>query len=293
MKFAPFEYVRAATLAEAIEALAADEDAKVIAGGQSLLPLMALRLSRPSTLVDITGLDLGGVRLDADGNVLRLGATVRHRVLEDSAQVADAAPLLSAAVRYVGHRAIRSRGTLGGSLAHADPAAELPAAALALGATAVIAGSRGERRAPCAELAEGYLVTSLHPAEIITEIEVPAASGGHGASFCEWAARSGDFAEVGVAVAIDLEDGGCCERVRGAACGVGSVPVDLGPVLSAIGVVGATAPEPALLRAAAGAVASGVASAGEDKAGLAGLLAARGLVQAFARAHSKPAEVRA
>lgn len=293
MKFGPFEYVRAATLQEAFEELATDEDAKVLAGGQSLLPLMALRLARPSVLVDITGLSLDGVRLDADGKVIRLGAMVRHRVLEESPRVAKAAPLLTAAVRHVGHWAIRNRGTLGGSLAHADPAGELPVAALALGATAVIAGPRGVRRTPCAELVEGYFTTSLDRDEIITQIDVPAASDGHSAAFCEWAPRAGDFAEVGVGVAIDLTDGGCCERVRAAACGVGSVPLDLGPVLARTGVEGANAAEPTLLRAVASAVTSAAASAGDDKAALAGLLAARGLAQAFVQANNKAVEVRA
>jgi carbon-monoxide dehydrogenase medium subunit len=293
MKPPPFDYLAAATIAEAVAVLAADEDAKVLAGGQSLLPLLALRLARPSRLVDIARLGLEQIEWDPGGPTLRLGARTRQRRLETDPAVGRAAPLLREAARHVGHPATRNRGTLGGSLAHADPAAELPAVAVALDAQVTVTGPDGSRQLTCAELVEGYFTTTLGPAEILTEIQVPAAGPRHGAAWWEWAPRAGDFAEVGVGVALELDPGGRCHWVGAAACSVTSVPFVLGPTLDAAGVVGAESATPALLRAVAQAVKRTAAPAGDDKAELAALLAARAVASAFAAAHLTTAHLTA
>ena len=201
VKFPPFDYVRAGSVAEAVGYLAGDEDARVLAGGQSLLPLMAMRLARPSVLVDIGSLDLAGVELE--GGVLRLGGLVRHSTLVDDPSVQAHAPLLAAGAAHVGHPAIRNRGTLAGSLAHADPAAELPAVTVALDARVTVDGPSGRRSLPAAELIDGYFTNNLETGEVITAIEVPVGAPGQGAAFCEWAPRFADFAEVGVGVAVE------------------------------------------------------------------------------------------
>jgi carbon-monoxide dehydrogenase medium subunit len=197
MKPAPFDYVRADSVEHAVAQLAAANgqgEGKVIAGGQSLMPLLALRLAQPSVLVDINrvpGLDAIATR---PGGGLRIGALARHRAL--AAQ--DEHPLLAEAARWIGHAAIRTRGTLGGSLAHADPAAELPVVAAASGAVALVAGPDGRREVPAADLFAGALQTSLHDDELIEAVEFPPPARW---GFAEFARRHGDFALVVVAVA--------------------------------------------------------------------------------------------
>lgn len=287
MKFPPFDYVRPATVAEAVGCLAADEDAKALAGGQSLLPLMALRLARPAVLVDIGRLDLATVRLDVPAT-LRVGALVRHSTLLTDPVVAAHAPLLAAAAAHVGHPAIRNRGTLAGSLAHADPAAELPAAAVALGATVTVEGPGGAREMAVSDLIDGFFTNHLEPGELITAVVFEAAGPGQGSAFCEWAPRSGDFAEVGVGVAVDIGDDGACTAVRAAACGVAGAPVPLAAGLQPV-LAGAAAAGPAQLVEAArlARAAAGDAGADEDKAELAGLLTARAVKRAFDRAAAR------
>ncbi len=283
MKLPPFDYLCAGSLDEAVAALADDEDAKVVAGGQSLLPLLALRLARPSVLVDIDRLGLDDVRV-VDG-VLHLGALIRQRRIEFDPAVARAAPLLADAVTHVGYPATRNRGTLGGSLAHADPVAELPAVAVALGATVVVEGPAGTRRIPAGELADGHFTTTLGDDEVLTEMIVPAAgAAGHGAAWCEWARRAHDFAEAGVGVDIDLDGDGTCVAVRAAACGVGDRPLQLGPALTSAGVLGAQGSTPALSASVALAAEAAAGSAGDDRAALVGLLAARSVHRALTRA---------
>lgn len=225
MKPAPFEYVRPSTLDEAIAFLADHgPDAKVIAGGQSLVPMLNLRLARVRYLVDIGRLtELGGIERTSDGG-LRLGALVRHRETERSAEIREVAPLLSEAAVHIGHPAIRNRGTLGGSLAHADPAAELPAAVVALDATIVVRGPDGERRIPAQEFFVTIFTTALGPGELVTAVEVPPAPPGSGWAFMEVARRHGDFALVGVGAGLQVEDGRC-RMARIAFTGVGDVPV--------------------------------------------------------------------
>jgi carbon-monoxide dehydrogenase medium subunit len=188
-----------------------------------LIPLLALRLARPEVLIDINGIDeLSGV--SATDGWVAIGAMTREYVAEESEIVADAVPLLAAALPFIGHEAIRSRGTIGGSLAHADPAAELPAVARALDAEFVVRGPSGERVIPAAQWFEGYLTTSRRPDELLLEVRFPAAGQGTGVSFQEVARRHGDFAMVGLAVSLGLS-GGMISDARLAFAGVSDVPV--------------------------------------------------------------------
>jgi aerobic carbon-monoxide dehydrogenase medium subunit len=224
VKLPEFEYQVPATVAEAIGLLAQHQDeASLLAGGQSLIPLMAMRLARPAVIIDINGLDdLSGVCV-TDGRVT-IGALTREYVAEESETVAETVPLLAAALPLIGHEAIRSRGTLGGSLAHADPAAELPAVARALDAEFVVRSESGERVIPAAEWFEGYLTTSRRPEEILVEVRFPVAEPGTGVAFREVARRHGDFAMVGLAVSLTLT-GGSITDARLAFSGVADVPV--------------------------------------------------------------------
>ena len=224
MKLPYVEYEAPTTIAEAVDLLAEHEDeASVLAGGQSLIPLMALRLARPAVLIDINGLSELSLVAVTDGRVA-IGAMTREYVAEDSATVGDTVPLLAAALPLIGHEAIRSRGTIGGSLAHADPAAELPAVARALDAEFVVRGRAGERVVPAADWFEGYLTTARRPDELLVEVRFPAAGRGTGTSFQEVARRHGDFAVVGLAASLTLSDG-VISDARLAFSGVSDVPV--------------------------------------------------------------------
>jgi aerobic carbon-monoxide dehydrogenase medium subunit len=224
MKLPYVEYEAPTTVAEAIDLLAEHlDEASVLAGGQSLIPLLALRLARPAVLIDINGIDeLSGVSA-TDGRVA-VGAMTREYVAEESETVADAVPLLAAALPLIGHEAIRSRGTIGGSLAHADPAAELPAVARALDAEFVVRGQSGMRVVPAAEWFEGYLTTSRRPDELLVEVSFPTAGRGTGISFQEVARRHGDFAIVGLAASLTLSEGAVSDA-RLAFAGMSDVPV--------------------------------------------------------------------
>jgi aerobic carbon-monoxide dehydrogenase medium subunit len=224
MKLPDFSYEAPATVAEATALLAEHQDeASLLAGGQSLIPLMALRLARPAVLVDINGLDeLSGVSV-RDGQVM-VGAMTRQYVAEESETVAATLPLLASALPLIGHEAIRSRGTVGGSMAHADPAAELPAVARALDAEFVVRSQSGERVIPAAEWFEGYLTTARRPDEILVEVRFPVAEPGTGVAFLEIARRHGDFAMVGLATSLTLTDGTITDA-RLAFSGVADVPV--------------------------------------------------------------------
>src|SRR5690349_1131408 len=224
MKLPHVDYEAPTTITEAVELLAEHEDeASVLAGGQSLIPLLALRLAHPAVLIDINGIaELSGVSA-ADGMVT-IGAMTREYVAEESGTVAGAVPLLAAALPLIGHEAIRSRGTIGGSLAHADPAAELPAVARALDAEFVVRGRSGERVVPAAEWFEGYLTTSRGPDELLVEVRFPAAGRGTGSSFQEVARRHGDFAIVGLAASLVIS-GEVISEARLAFAGVADVPI--------------------------------------------------------------------
>jgi carbon-monoxide dehydrogenase medium subunit len=225
MKPAPFEYFDPRSIGEAVSLLKEHEDeAKILAGGQSLIPLLNMRVARPEVLVDVNkvaGLDY--VR-EVDGG-LAVGALTRHRTVERSALVQSRQPLLHAATRFIGHPQIRNRGTIGGSLVHADPAAEYPAVALVLGAEIRATGPEGERTIEAEDLFVTYLTTALEPTEMVTEVRLPALSARMGWSFMEVARRHGDFALAGVAVTVTLGSGGTCSEARIALFGVGPTPL--------------------------------------------------------------------
>ena len=224
MKLPQFDYEAPRTVSEAVELLAEHQDeASVLAGGQSLIPLLALRLARPAVLVDINGIaELSGV--SATDGWVAIGAMTREYVAEKSGTVAGAVPLLAAALPLIGHEAIRSRGTIGGSLAHADPAAELPAVARALEAEFVVRSQAGERVIQAADWFEGYLTTSRHPDELLVTVRFPAAAPGTGVSFQEVARRHGDYAIAGLAASLTLS-GGAISDARLAFAGLSDVPV--------------------------------------------------------------------
>ena len=207
MKAAAFAYARATSVAHALELLTAHgETAKVLSGGQSLLPAMNLRLISPEFIVDIGDLaELRGVTVEK--GILTIGALTRHADLLQSHEIAVHAPLLKEAVAHVAHPAIRNRGTLGGSLAHADPASELPACMLTLGATIIARGPGGERRLPATEFFTGIYETSLAPQELLVAVELPVAAKGTTHFFHEFARRHGDYAIVGLAAKADVRDG--------------------------------------------------------------------------------------
>jgi carbon-monoxide dehydrogenase medium subunit len=208
MKPAPFDYEAPSTLAEALRLLGSHEDARPIAGGQSLVPMLAFRLARPSLLVDINRIpELSGVTLM--GDVLRIGAMTRQAAVLASDVVKGHAPLIVQALENVGHPPTRARGTIGGSCAHADPAAELPAAMVALDATMVVASSNGERRVTADDFFLGAFETALQPEEMLVALEVPKQLGG--SAFIEVSARKGDFGIVTVAVHLAVQDGRCTD----------------------------------------------------------------------------------
>jgi carbon-monoxide dehydrogenase medium subunit len=222
VKPAPFAYVRPAALDDVLAELAGG-DGKVLAGGQSLVPVLAMRLGRPATLVDIGAVaELGGLR--RDGAAVHVGATVRQRRLERSAQVHDV-PLLAMALPFVGHRELRSRGTVCGSLAHADPAAELPAVASCLEATIGVAGPGGRRRVPAAEFFVGAMTTGVTPEEVVVDVEFPAAEPGEGFGFAEIARRHGDFALAGVVTRVRTGSDGAVLEARLTGFGISDRPV--------------------------------------------------------------------
>jgi carbon-monoxide dehydrogenase medium subunit len=206
MKASAFSYARATSVANAIELLAEHgERAKVLSGGQSLMPAMNLRLLAPELIVDIGSLDeLRGVARRE--GLLSIGALTRHVDLQNDPDIATDAPLLREAIAHVAHPAIRNRGTIGGSLAHADPASELPACMIALNATIVVRGPKGERRIPAEDFFVGIYETLLSAQELLVAVEVPLLPPNFAHYFCEFARRQGDYAIVGLAAQAVVED---------------------------------------------------------------------------------------
>ena len=224
MKPADFDYAAPVSVAEAVSLLAADESAKVVAGGQSLVPLLNFRLAQPSLLVDlrpIPGLD----EISEQSDRIVLGAMVSQRQVETSSLLASSCPLLVEAARHVAHPQIRARGTVGGSVAHADPAAELPAVLLALEGEVRVAGSQGQRRIRASELFAGFFTTTLASDEIVLEVIVPTLAPRTGWSLVEIVRRAGDYAIVGAAAQVSLSDRGQVSDARLALFGVGDRPV--------------------------------------------------------------------
>lgn len=225
MKPAAFEYFAPDSLDEALKLLHTHgEQAKLLAGGQSFVPMANFRVLRPQVVVDLNRIEaLAYIRESGAG--LAIGAMTRHRAIERSDVVRRVCPLMVEAVSWIGHAAIRNRGTIGGSLSHADPAAEWPVVMVALGATMVARSPRGERRIPARDFFVALLATALAPDEILVEIQVPAAPKGSGAAFLEIARRHGDFALVSVAAQVTLSAGKIAD-VRLALGGVGAAPFD-------------------------------------------------------------------
>jgi carbon-monoxide dehydrogenase medium subunit len=222
LKPAPFAYAKARSVEHAI-ALLANEDARLLAGGQSLIATLNMRLSHPKLLVDINGIaGLDGIALD-NGH-LRIGALVRHAQAERSPDIARHAPLIASAMPHIGHPAIRNRGTIGGSIAFADPAAELPACLLAFGGEVEIQGPHGTRTIKADDFFRGLFETALTTGDVLTAIHIPAADGDTRIGFAEFARRHGDYAMAGLA-ACARADGAKLRDVRLAYFGVGSTPV--------------------------------------------------------------------
>jgi carbon-monoxide dehydrogenase medium subunit len=224
MKPAPFEYHAPTSLDEAVALMSTLDNAKAIAGGQSLVAMMNFRYAMPDHLIDLGNVaGLSGLHFDAQ--TLRIGSMTRQRELEFSAALANKVPLLKAALAHVGHRQTRNRGTLGGSLAHADPAAELPTVCLVLDAEIEIAGANGTRIVPMREFTAGFMTTALGYDEILLAVHIRPWREGHGYSFQEYARRHGDFAVAGAAVLLDANNDGVIERAAVALCGVTDRPI--------------------------------------------------------------------
>jgi CO/xanthine dehydrogenase FAD-binding subunit len=289
MKPVAFAYHRPASLEEALDLLSEHGDeGKILAGGQSLVPAMNFRLAQPAVLIDINR--VGGLAFvePGPGGGLRIGATTRQRAAEQSALVAERAPLVHQALPHIAHVQIRNRGTVGGSVAHADPAAELPAVMLALGARMRARSRRGERWIAAADFFTGLLSTALAVDEILVEIELPPVPPRAGHSFTELARRSGDYALAGVGVQVALDGRGSIADARIALLGVGE-----GPVLAsaAAAVLAGQRPSDELFRAAADACTTSdidphgdVHATPEYRRHLAGVLTRRALAAACASA---------
>jgi carbon-monoxide dehydrogenase medium subunit len=224
LKPAPFRYVAVETVDEAVAALAEHgDDAKVLAGGQSLVPLMNMRLALPGVLVDVNR--VGELRGISANGALEIGATTRQLAVERSAEVRAATPLLVEALRHVSFPGVRSRGTVGGSVAHADPAAEIPAVLLALGGEVVARGSSGQRTIAADDLFQGFFTTALAPDEVITHVRFPRQGAGQHTGFAEVARKAGDFALAGCAAAVTVDEAGAVSAARVVLFGVADRPL--------------------------------------------------------------------
>lgn len=226
MKAAPFEYHAPRTVAEAVDMMGSLDNAKALAGGQSLVPMMNFRYVMPDHIVDLNTVDaLAGIA--EEGDVIRIGATTRQRDVEFSKLIGQRLPLFHAALAHVGHRQTRNRGTVGGSLVHADPSAETPTVLSALDARVKIAGPRGERDIEMDSFNLAFMTTAVDWDEIAVGVEITPWPAGHGYSFQEFARRHGDFAVAGVAVLLSLDAGGRIARAAISVCGIGIGPVRL------------------------------------------------------------------
>ncbi|MFV8172959.1 FAD binding domain-containing protein [Mycolicibacterium peregrinum] len=234
MKPAPFAYHRPATVTEAVAMLGEfGEDAKILAGGQSLVPMLAMRLTHFENLIDISRVpELNDITLQ--GSEVRIGAATPHALVGLDDEIADSVPLLTMATPHIGHFQIRSRGTLGGAIAHADPAAEYAAVALALDATIEATSARGVRQIPAAEFFTGLWETALAADEILTAVRFPVASGRSGFGISEFARRHGDFAIAGAVVGFDLDEDDRITRCGIGLLGLGSTPLRAVPAETAL-----------------------------------------------------------
>jgi len=292
MKPAPFEYFAPTSVEQALALLAEHGyEAKVLAGGQSLVPMMNFRLVQPSVLVDLNSIpDLGFIQPGVDGG-LRLGALTRHHQVEVDPLVAERTPLLHEAMPKIGYPQIRRRGTLGGSLAHADPSAELVAVSVALDGRFRLRSPRGERWVPATEFFVGLFTTVLDPDELLVEVELPALPARSGCSLMEVARRHHDFALVGVAAVVTLDERGACQQARLVFLSAGDRPMQAHRAAEALR---GQAPTPDAIRAAAEIAASNEIDPSSDihatadfRRHLAKVLALRALEQACRRAAGK------
>jgi len=286
MKPASFKYIRAHSIDEAVAAKAEHGDeARFLAGGQSLVPTMNFRLAQPAVLIDINPVsELSGIH---DGGAIRIGALTRYRMLEADPLIDARQPMLREALPHIAHPQIRNRGTLGGNLAHADPASEMPAVMLALGARLRLQSAGGERIVDADDFFVSAMETALRPGELLTEIEIPDMPPRSGVCFMEVARRQGDFALAGVAAVVTLGADGLCSGARLAFCGVAERPFHADAAAqSMIGNEGSDAAFVQAAALAAGALdppGSTHASAGYQRH-LAGVLARRALTTAHGRA---------
>ena len=290
MKPAPFLYFAPRSLVEALALMAEHGDeAKALAGGQSLTPMMNFRLVRPAILVDLNPIaELGYIRVHDGG--LAIGAMTRQRQVERDPMVAQRASLIAEAMPFVAHPQIRNRGTVGGICAHADPAAELPAVALALEAEFRMASAHGERTVRAADFFTGLFSTALEPNELLTEIIVPPAPARTGYAFQEISRRHGDFALAGVACALTLDRNGICTNTHLVFLGLGMQPID---ARAAANILTGVKPDTEAIRAASESVEAEIDPSGDIHASveyrrqLARILARRALETAVARAEAK------
>jgi len=286
---APFRYQRAGSFEEAVAALAEHgEDAKLLAGGQSLVPMLNLRVARPEWLIDINPVGAGPVA--EAGSMLRLPALTRHRVLESDELVRRRCPLLAEAASLVGNVRTRARGTIGGSLAHADPAGELPLAALTLGAEVSVLGPEGVRGLSADQLLISYLTTALAPEEVITEVRVPALRPRQGWSFLELVRRTSDWMVVGASALIELDERGAVAAASLTFGGVAERPVAV-PAELLTALHGEPPDEPRFAEAAERAAATlrpedDVHASGAYRQRVAGVLGRRALNEAAHRARA-------
>ena len=226
MKPAPFVLHRPRTLADALELLDRRENARVLAGGQSLMPMLNMRLATPDHLIDLNRIgELGFIR--DEGDEIAIGAMTRQRDVEHSQVVAARLPLMREAILQVGHRQTRNRGTIGGSLCHLDPAAEMPMVMMAFDAALLLQSVRGRRTVEMASFAEGLMTTALRQDEMLTEIRVRPWAASHGACFVEFARRHGDFAVASAAAMLELDHARCISRAALALGGVAATPLRL------------------------------------------------------------------
>ncbi len=285
MKAPPFKYHAPRALAEALDMTAGLDNARALAGGQSLMPLLNLRMAAPDHLIDLGNIaELRGVF--EDGARFHIGAMTTQRDIEKSAPIAGLCPLLAQAIHHVGHQQTRNRGTIGGSLCHSDPGAELPVAAMALDAELVVAGPRGERAVAFRDFPSGYLSVSLEPGELLTRVSFPKAGPREGSAFLEFNLRPADFAVVSVAARVALDEAGHIAHASIAVGGVQAAPIRL---LEAENALRGHAPSREAFEAAARAAAE-IDCDGDDvhpadfRSELCGVLTRRALTQAATRA---------
>lgn len=292
MKPAPFKYHNPTSTAEAVKLLSDyGYDAKILAGGQSLIPTMNFRLAQPAVLIDLNNVDeLNYIKATSNGS-LRIGAMTRHTQVENSPLIAERAPLLIEAMKHVAHPQIRTRGTLGGSIAHADPAAEMPTVCMALNAKFKLQNASKERWVSAEDFFISLFTTQLEPEDLLVEIEIPAMPANNGWAFQEVARRKGDFALVGVAALISLDKKSVCNSAR-----ISFISVTDGTTLAinAANALIGEKPTPEIIEKAAAIAAEKDIAPGDDihataeyRTHLAKVLAQRTLTQAFERAGAK------